>query len=301
MDKLQWLKDRQKGIGGSDVGAIMGMNKWKTAFQVYVEKTESIGSVPEVYESAYWGNTMDMLVAREFTKRTELKVRKDNRHLVHKDYPFMMANINRRVLGENSILQCKTANAYSAKEWEGEEIPPSFLLQCQHNMAVTGADKCYLAVLIGGQKFLIKMVERDEELINLIQACEKDFWTNHVEKRVPPPLDGSSAAERYLKEKCPRSNSSLEIGLASEFKDKIDKYQSLKGYISSLQEEAKALENNIKHELGEAEVGRVENFTVNWRTVVTNRVDSKILKEKYPEVYKEVCREAATRRFEVRS
>jgi putative phage-type endonuclease len=300
MDKLQWLKNRQKGIGGSDVGAILGVNRWKTAFQVYLEKTEELTEIKEEAEAAYWGTSLEELVAKEFTKRTGKKVRRDNRHLVHKEYPFMTANIDRRVVGENSILECKTTSSYGAKDWEGEEIPPSYLLQCQHYLAVTGAEKCYIAVLIGGQKLLIKEIDRDEELIAMIIEAEKQFWIEHVEKRIPPPLDGSTAADKYLKEKYPNSNRALEIDLKAEYKDKISQYISLKDNIKLLEDEAKTLENNIKQELGEAERGAIANFIVTWRAVFSNRVDSKSLKDKYPDIYKEVCRETISRRFEIK-
>lgn len=300
MDKLEWLKQRQKGIGGSDVGAILGMNKWKTAFQVYVEKVEEITEVSESSEAAYWGSTMEELVAKEFANRTGKKVRRDNRHLVHRDYPFMVANIDRRVIGENSILECKTTSSFGAKEWEGEEIPDSYLLQCQHYMAVTDRDKCYIAVLIGGQKFLVKEIDRDEELIKLIIEAEKNFWTMHVEKKIPPMLDGSYAAEKYLRNKYPKSDSSIKVDLRSEFGDKISRYLRLKADIKTLEEECKAIENHIKHELGEAERGSIANFLISWKAVFSSRVDSKTLKDKYPEVYKEVCRESISRRFEVR-
>lgn len=300
MDKLQWLKERQKGIGGSDVGAVMGVNRWKTAFEVYVEKTEEINEVPETQEPAYWGSSLKEMAAREFTRRTGKKVRRDSRHLVHKEYPFMRANIDRRVIGENSLLLCKTANAFGGREWEGEEIPAGYILQCQHYMAVTDTDKCYVAVLIGGQKFLIKEVNRDEELIEMMIEAEKDFWLNHVEKRVPPALDGSPSADKYLRSKYPNSKASLEVDLKAEFKDKISMLLGLKDNIRALEDEAKTLENNIKNELGEAEKGFIDNFIVQWKAVLSNRVDSKALKDKYPEIYREVSKESISRRFEIR-
>ena len=112
MDKLQWLKERQCGIGGSDVGAILGVNKYKTPFEVYLEKTEPITEVGEQSESAYWGDQFEEVVAKEFEKRTGKKVRRDRKHYKHKEYSFMVANIDRKVVGENAILECKTANQY---------------------------------------------------------------------------------------------------------------------------------------------------------------------------------------------
>lgn len=300
MEKIDWLKQRQEGIGGSDAGAIMGVNHWKGAFEVYIEKTEEITEVSECSEAAYWGTALEDIVAKEFAIRTGKKVRRDNKHIVHKDYPFMVANIDRRVLGENAILECKTANSFLAKEWENDEIPPSYLVQCQHYLEVTGADICYIAVLIGGQKFVFKQIERDEEIIAMIIEEEKDFWNNCVLKRVPPLLDNSQSANKYLKNKFGLGDSSLDVNLKSEYEDKIIKYLGLKAQSKELEETIKVIENNIKNELGTAERGSIANFLVNWKSIISNRIDSKILKSKYPDIYKEVCKESISRRFEIK-
>jgi putative phage-type endonuclease len=300
MDKLQWLKERQKGIGGSDVGAIMGVNKWKGPFEVYVEKIEEITEVKESGESSYWGNTLEEVVAREFSIRTGKKVRKDRRQLVHKTNEFMMGNIDRRIVGENALLECTTVNVFGAKEWDGEEIPPSYILQCQHYMEVMGADSCYIAALIGGQRFVYKEIKRDEELISMIVKAEKDFWINHVQKRIPPKLDGSEAASKYLSKTFKRINKTLEVSLKAEYKDKINEYLNIKNQMKVLDESLKVIENNLKNELGNAEKGIVEKFLVIWKGITSNRIDSKVLKEKYPEIYKEVCKHSMSRRFEIK-
>lgn len=300
MDKLQWLKERQKGIGGSDVGAIMGVSRWKSAFEVYVDKIEEITEVSESSESSYFGNVLEEVVAREFSSRTGKKVRKDNRQLVHKTHEFMMGNIDRRIVGENSILECTTVNAFKAKEWDGEEIPPSFILQCQHYMEVMGADNCYIAALIGGQRFVHKEIKRDEELISMIVEAEKDFWINHVEKRIPPKLDGSEAASKYLSKTFKNFDKALEVNLKAEYKDKINEYLNIKNQMKTLDEALKTIENNLKNELGNAEKGIVEKFQVVWKGIISNRIDSKALKEIYPEIYKEVCKQSVSRRFEIK-
>lgn len=300
MDKLEWLKGRQRGIGGSDVGAILGVNKWKTPFEVYLEKTEEITEVKETSEAAYWGTELEELVAKEFSKRTGKKVRRDSRHLVHPKYPFMVANIDRRVVGENAILECKTANQFLAKEWKDDEIPASYILQCQHYMSVTGAEKCYIACLIGGQRFIYKEIPRDNELIEMIIAAEKEFWEEHVMKRIPPALDGSSAAEKYLKEKYSNPVQYSEINLKSEYKEMIDEYLQLKENMKALETRLKEIENNIKNELADNEKGYVGNYEVNWMPVKVSRVDSKALKEKYPDIYKKVCKESSYRKFGIK-
>ena len=296
MNKLEWLKERQAGIGGSDVGAILGVNKYKTAFQVYIEKTETISEVKEQSEAAYWGDQFEDIVAKEFEKRTGKKVRRDRKHYKNSEYPFMVANIDRKVVGENAILECKTANQYLASEWKDDEIPASYLLQVQHYLAVTGSDLGYIAVLIGGQKFVWKEVPRDEELIKIIVEAEKDFWKK-VQDKTPPALDGSSAAEKYLSEKYKNSEVGKVEELGFEYKDKLKNFFELKEQKEALEYQIKEIENQVKNDLKDAELGIVPGYSISWKNISSNRLDSKKLKSEYPEVYKEVSKEIKSRRF----
>lgn len=299
MNKLEWLKERQCGIGGSDVGAILGVNKYKTPFEVYLEKTEPITEVGEQSESAYWGDQFEEVVAKEFEKRTGKKVRRDRKHYKHKDYPFMVANIDRRVVGENAILECKTANQYLATEWQDDEIPASYLLQVQHYLFVTGAEVGYIAVLIGGQKFIWKEVQRDEELIQMIIESEKNFW-KMVQDKTPPALDGSSAAENYLKEKYKQAESEKAIELGFEYKDKIKTYLEKKEQLKVFETEVKELENQIKFEIGSAEYASAPGYSLSWKNVSSTKVDSKKLKSEFPEIYGKVLKESKSRRFSIK-
>lgn len=299
MDKLEWLKERQKGIGGSDVGAILGVNKYKTPFQIYLEKTQEIKEVQESSEAAYWGTELEDMVARDFAKRTGKKVRRDTKHFASEKYPFMVANIDRRVVGEKAILECKTVNQFGAKEWEGEEIPASYLVQVQHYIYVTGAEKAYIACLIGGQKFIWKEIKRDDELIEMIINAEKDFW-KLVEEKTPPALDGSSAAEKYLKERFKDVQEGTKVALDSEHKEMIEEYLNLKEQIKELEQETKALENSLKLKIGDNEAGYIDNFLVNWRGYSRTSIDSKKLKEEQPEIYDKYLKKSKYRKFEIK-
>lgn len=299
MDKLEWLKERQCGIGGSDVGAILGVNKYKTPFEVYLEKTEPIEEVKDQFESAYWGDQLEEIVAKEFEKRTGKKVRRDRKHYKHKDYPFMLANIDRRVVGENAILECKTANQYLTNEWQEDEVPASYLLQVQHYLFVTGAEVGYIAVLIGGQKFIWKEIQRDEELIQMIIEAEKNFW-RLVQDKTPPAIDESSAAEKYLKEKYKEAETDKSVELGFEYKEKIKTYLEMKEQLKSFEAQVKELENQIKFEIGKAEYAYAPGYSLSWKNILSNRVDSKKLKSEFPEVYERVVKESISRKFNIK-
>ncbi|SIQ88758.1 putative phage-type endonuclease [Domibacillus enclensis] len=297
MSRHDWLQERNKGIGGSDAGTILGLNKYRTAFELWLEKTGQVTPQELDNEAIYWGNEMENVVAKEFEKRTDKKVRRSNFMYSHPDYPFIKANVDRMVVGESALLECKTASAYLAKEWEADEIPDTYLVQIQHYLGVTGKEKGYAAVLVGGNKFIWKEIERDEELIQMIFNAERHFWEHHVLKGIPPALDGSSAAEKYLKEKYDRAEAGKEIMLPSKYEELLSDYEQVKANEKLLKASKAEIENQLKEELKNAEIGRVGSFEVSWKNQTQNRVDSKTLQEKFPEVYKQVLKQTSFRKF----
>ncbi len=300
MSHQEWLQERTKGIGGSDASVVLGLNKWKTPFELWLDKTGQSDVEDTAGEAAYFGNLLEDVVAKEFEVRSGKKVRKNNFMLQHPEYPFIMANIDRKVVGENALLECKTANAFLAKDWESEEIPESYLVQVQHYLGVTGYEKAYIAVLIGGQKFIWKEIERDEELIQMIFDAEVHFWEYHVQGNNPPALDGSSAAEKFLKERYAEVEEGKTIDLSFNYKEKLDNLFELENQIKQLQEIANQTKNQLKNELKDAETGFVKDYQIDWKPVTQNRVDSKLLKSKYPDVYNSVLKQSQYRKLNIK-
>ncbi|KHD86422.1 hypothetical protein NG54_03240 [Heyndrickxia ginsengihumi] len=300
MSRYEWLQERTKGIGGSDAGVILGLNKYRTAFELWLEKTGQVEPVETDSEAIYWGNQMENVVAKEFERRTDKKVRRSNFMYSHPDYPYIRANVDRLVVGESAVLECKTASAYLESEWKNDEVPATYLVQVQHYLGVTGREKGYIAVLIGGNHFVWKEIERDEELISMIFDAEKNFWENHVLANVPPALDGSSAAERYLKEKYDRAEKDKEIILPSDFKDYLIEYEKIKQNEKLIKVAKTEIENKIKAELKDAEKGLVDSFIVSWKNQSRTSVDSKALKTKFPDIYNQVLKTSSFRKFDVK-
>ncbi|MDP1441936.1 YqaJ viral recombinase family protein [Priestia megaterium] len=301
MSEAEWLEHRQKGIGGSDAGAIAGLSKWKSPIGVYLDKIGKSPSESNSSEAAYFGHVLEDVVAQEFSKRTGLKVRKRQAILQHLKHSFMLANVDRLIIGKKEGLECKTASEYLKGDWEEEEIPAQYLIQCQHYMAVTGYEAWWIAVLIGGNKFVHKKIERDEEIINYLIEIESDFWNNHVLKKNPPAFDGSEASTNLLKAMYPEGDVSLEpVELAPEATDLISNYEQAKVEEKEASERRKEAENKLKSLLGEREAAYASDRLVTWKTISSSRVNSKLLKEKYPEVYEEVASSSLSRRFGIK-
>ena len=110
------------------------------------------------------GNFEDY-VARRFTEATGKKVRRANAMFCHESYPFMLADVDRMVVGENAGLECKTASPFMAEHWKDGKIPLSYQIQCYHYMTVCNADAWYIAVLIYGREFKYYKLERDESML----------------------------------------------------------------------------------------------------------------------------------------
>ena len=302
MSREEWLMERRKGIGGSDASVILGLNKWRTAFELWLDKTGQVPVSESASEAAYFGSILEDIVAKEFEVRSGKKVRRKKSMLKHPEYDFILANVDRMIVGEKAILECKTTSEYNLKEWENDEIPADYIVQVQHYLGVLGPEykKAYFAVLIGGNKFVWKEIERDDELIEMIFTAEVEFWNTAVLGGVAPALDGSSAAEEYLKKRYAETESNKVIDLTAVNRERIKQYLQLKESIAELQLQAKELENQIKHEMKEAEYGFIGNYQTSWKPVVTNRIDTNKLKEQFPDVYEKVTKEVQYRRFGIK-
>lgn len=297
----EWLKRRKNGIGGSDAGALLGFNRYKGPFNVYVDKvTEHTDDLSE-NEKVYWGNVFEPIVAKEFARRTGKKVERVNAILRHPKYEYIIANIDRRVVGENAILECKTTGAFNEAEWKDEEIPESYICQCQHYMAVTGAEKCYIACLIGGQKLIIKTILRDDEFIEYLLDAEIKFWKEFVLAGKPPDIDGSADAARYLSNRFERSDGG-SIQMTSDLEELCSERQSLKKQEADIKGKIAEYDNKIKLRMGENAYAFGNRYKVSWvntkgrKTLDTDKLKSDFSIEDMESYYKTG---APSRRFTI--
>jgi len=297
LSREDWLKWRQKGIGGSDAAAVAGLNRWRSPLSVWLDKTGQTEPIEE-NERMYWGTQLEEVVAREFTKRTGKKVRNVNYILGHADYDFMLVNVDRLVVGEKAGLECKTTSVYSADKWTEDEVPPEGFLQCQHSMAVTDFVRWYLAVLIGGQEYRCFVVDRDDEAIKHLIKIESEFWDKVVNMEMPSP-DGSKDADDVL-DNLYTFVKQEEIYLPPENKGWVQQYLEAHENMKDAEKRKKEAQQQLKQSLGEFHKGFVDNFEVGWVNSVSRRLDSKTLKDQYPKIYDKFVVESQQRRFSIK-
>ena len=301
MTNEEWLEWRKKGIGGSDVATICGLNKYKSALELWMEK-RGYKQDEEAGESAYWGTTLEHIVREEFIKRSGLEVDTINLMLKHPKYEFMLANVDGIVIdqeGKKCIFEAKTASAYKADQWKDDEIPEGYMLQIQHYMAVTGYERAYIAVLIGGNTFKYTVVDKDEELISMIIQIEKQFW-DCVVSDIPPEVDGSESCTNMLNSLYASSKKGKSIILPNEAQGLIEEYNKNKEKESYYTERKNECINKLKSFIEDNEVATINNSTITWKSSVSERIDTKKLKEEQPEIYNKYLKKINMRRFMIK-
>lgn len=284
-DHEKWLATRNLGIGGSDAAVIMGMNPYKSLYQLWLEKTGQ--AEPEDLSDnqfVYWGTKNEANIAEWFTETTGKKVQRLGT-LRSKKHPFMLANVDRTVIGENAGLEIKTAGVSQYSKWKDDEIPDAYYCQCCHYMAVTGADYWYIAVLLGGNEARWKRIERNEEDIKALIKAEMDFWYM-VQTRTAPPVDGSLSCSQALASRYAESHEE-EIMLPEEADTLIARINGDTEIMEKLKEQISLNQNRLKEMLGDAEAGRVGSFKVTWKSMAGREsLPLSKLKKANPSLYK---------------
>ena len=297
MSREDWLAYRKLGIGGSDSGAICGVNPYSSAISVYMDKTSDEVEEPDS-ESMRQGRDLEEYVARRFCEATGKKVRRSNYIYQHDEYPWMLANIDRMVVGEDAGLECKTASAFNADKFADGRIPEHYAVQMAHYMAVTGAKAWYLAVAILGRDFKWFRVERDDELIESLIQIEEQFWNGNVIPRILPDPDGSKVYDDVL-ERYFGPSKKISIPLVG-FDEKLKRRDEITELQEKLKKEQAEIDQELKLYMEGNEQAESDRYRVTWSTFESSRFDTARLKEEEPSIYNRFLKRTQGRRFGVR-
>lgn len=284
VDHDEWLARRQTGIGGSDAGAIMGVHPYRGTFSVWADK---MGTLPPVEdnEAMRQGRDLEDYVARRFEEATGKKVRREYGMLRSKRWPWMIADLDRRVVGERAGLECKTSKDIFLKRYANGDFPMEYYCQCLHYLAVTGFDKWYLAVLVYGTELKIFEICRDaaeDDLQALIKA-EEAFWQNHVKARVAPPADELASTTEALNRVYPQGNG-VAVCADADMDETLNALAEARRQKRKAEAYIRKLENRIKGKMGETEWVYGSEVTATWRTRQVKRRSWDKLMELYPDV-----------------
>jgi putative phage-type endonuclease len=292
----KWLRERRDGIGGSDAPAVMGLSKWKTPLDVFLDKRGEGSPVVE-NESMRWGTLLEPAIRQEYAERTGQVVRLEPNQLIrHPTLPHMFCTPD-GITDSGRLYEGKVAR--SAEGWgeEGtDEIPEAYLIQVQHSLVVTKLSVADVAVLIGGSDFRVYEVPADAELQELIVEAEAAFWKMVQSGDPPAPKTAADAAKRFR-----TVRPGAEVTATQEIEQIVANLRDIRGKmieLEGLEDLQKAL---LLGFIGEAEtlVDLHGKPLATWKqTKPATRFDAATFKADAPDLYAQYLKAGeATRRF----
>jgi putative phage-type endonuclease len=293
MSREDWLRERRNSLGGSDMGAVLGLNRWRSPYTVWADK---MGLLPdqEDSEAVRIGRDLEPYVLSRFCEASGKRTRRVNAILRNLDFPHIHANVDSMIVGENAGVEAKTASALNARVFGGGEFPESYYAQCVTYLAVTEAQRWYLAVLIMGREFKIYQLTRIEDdttpdwcessvfisqdELDAIGRLASDFW-ELVEAGTPPEADGLRSTTETLD--AIYADDGPEVDLEAVRRD-VDLLITVSREIRDLQAVKDDVQNRIKAFMQDASAGSCELGKVTWREQIRRTLDEKQLRAAYP-------------------
>jgi putative phage-type endonuclease len=259
------LRLRRAGVTASDVAAILGLSPFAGPLDVYLAKTGQADERQDT-EAMRWGRELEPLVLRRYASDRGVELEFPGT-IHHPDHPEILGTPDAVVAGERRGVEVKTTGSRSSHLWGEpgtENVPAHYLIQCAMYMAICDADAWDLAVLIGGQDYRVYTIERDLEIEALLVDAALRFWNYHVLAEVPPTVDSSASAARYLSQLFPTSNGVMRSAdsEAELWADRLREAREAVAAARALEAEA---ENRLKALIGDADGLRGSFFTFYWR------------------------------------
>ena len=298
----QAYRETQKGIGGSDVATILGLNPYKSVFSLWLEKTGQTEKTKLENEHIEWGNILEPVIRSKFASATGFEVKENPFVLQHDTYEFMVANIDGEVfdpeMNEWGVLEIKTAGERMKNDWI-DGIPHHYMLQIQHYLAVMDYNYAYVACLIGGNHFKYFKIERDDYVIDKVISAEREFM-RLVEEKIAPEITGHGSDSTWLSEKYPTDNQET-AELSPDLEVLALRYGEIQAKTKAFQEEADYIKNRIKLEAKEYKVLESQGVKISMPTVKKISFDSKTFASDYPDLYEQYkTKETSYRNFTVK-
>ena len=297
MSREEWMELRRHSIGGSDAAAIVGLSKWASPYTVWADKTGRLPDKPDT-EAMRQGRDLEEYVAQRFSEATGKRVKRCNAILYNPVYPHSHADVDRMIVGENAGLECKTTSTLDVKQFLGVEFPEKYYAQCVHYLAITGADRWYLAVLVLGKEFHVYTLERDEAEIRALMDAETAFWEQYVETDTPPAADGAESTTDAIRTIYADSSQSICVLFGRE--TLLEEYMALKSQSKALDARIAEIQNTIMEDMQDAERGECGAYTVIWKAQERETFQRKEFEKAHPEInLAEYCRVSKSRPFKV--
>lgn len=279
----EWVELRKSSIGGSDAATCVGMNKYSSLITLYADK-KGLSKPIEDNEAMRLGRDLEQYVADRYAEKTGNKVRNDFFMYQDDEYDFITANIDRRIVGENAGLECKTMSSFNGFNLENNEVPSHYYCQCQHYMMVMGFDRVDLAILVLQRGLYVIPIERNDSFIQKLREAEIEFWHNCIEQDNIPAPDGSDSSLDVLKQLYPTAHPDTSINIP-DLDYLIDGYKDAAEMAKHYEDIKKTKQAEICKLLGDNEVAVGDKYGCSWKNQSKISIDTKRLKAEMPEIY----------------
>lgn len=290
------LAARKSGLGGSDTATILNLNPYKSAYELWQEKSGRVE--PEDISGKFAirrGNDMEALVIKWFEEESGLQVETTETTLTNPDHPFMLGHIDGKIVGVPEGMEAKTANWRMAAKFGDDgtdDVPASYLIQCMHYMIVTGWRVWHLAADVGGD-FRIYRIEYDETLANHIATTVHDWWTNHIVNDIEPEPTGRAIDIAY-----PSADPDDCVEASGDIADVHTELKLVHTELKALKEKDAGLRDQIKAAMGTAAAmtyGGAKLAT--WGNQNRSSFNTKQFKEDHPALAEEYTKQSSFRVF----
>lgn len=292
-----WVEYRTSGIGGSDVAAIMGISKYRSPLEVWLEKTGRRKS-PDLSgkESVEWGNRLEGVIRDKFAEmHPELSVSEVKATLVSKERPWAHANLDGMVVdgsGNHGILEIKTVGKAREGDWD-KGVPDYYITQVTHYMTVTGWGFAYVAALIGGQRYVEYRIDRDEEDVVAVAGAVNSFWNLFVKPDQMPAIVGMKSEAQALADQYPSATSGDEYVSSHELQDLFNTlawdYEQAKADEDRAKRAKDEAANKMRAIIGDNKSVSTDIYRATWVRNTTTRFDSKRFAAEHPDLYEQYC------------
>lgn len=280
-------EDRGTYMGSHDTSAIFGLNPFMRPINVYMNKLGM--SVhrddDDLPEQLRMGLKMQPVILDLFAKKMGCKLENEERFIRHQELTWFGGTPDATIVGDKAGVDAKNVR-WNRGDWGDEgssDVPEYVAMQCHHFMTLLGYERWYVATLFGGCEFKIYEVIRDDEISDMIIKADAEFWREHIEKEIPPEIDGSESWQKYIARKFPKDNGGVRLATIDELL-LLDRYRRQKALLDRREARVEQLKNELRKSIGEyagitCELGRVSHKTQRRTTL-----DGKRLKEDMPDI-----------------
>ena len=290
-------ENRNKYIGASEVGAVLGIDPFCTPLQLWGYKTGLIQKQDlSDNEAVEWGTRLERIVSQKFSEKNNVKLMAYKKRFYHPKYEFLTCELDNIIVGRDELVEIKTANAWAIKKWEKDnEIPAHYIAQVTMQLGLSGRRIGHIAVLIGGQRYIEKVIQFDEEFYNnIVQKCI-EFWKLVQEKN--PPMACADDNEALLRIYPNAKNEEL-IEAVDDLNTAIARRQELSMHIKNMEEEKSDVENKIKQVIGDNFGLKTNQYVVTWKP--QSRITLDLDKIKSDGIYDKYTKSSSTRTLNIK-